>query len=146
MTNLRSTTMDCVFCRIVKGEEPAYVVYEDNDVIAILDKYPINRGHTLVMPKRHYRDITEAPGDELCRVINVTKLIAMAMIKALGTPGVRIIQNNGADAGQVIFHIHFHVIPMTGRMTGRHYLTEEEGREVSMALSRAIKELLNDVG
>ncbi len=135
--------MNCVFCKIIRGEEPAYVVYEDNDVIAILDKYPINRGHTLVMPKRHYRDITEVPSDELCRVINVTKLVTMAVIKALGVSGVRIIQNNGEDAGQVIFHIHFHVIPMTGHMAGRHYLTEEEGREVSMALSRAIKELLN---
>ncbi len=89
--------MDCVFCRIVRGEEPAYVVYEDEHVIAILDKYPISKGHTLIMPKRHYRDITEIPSDELCRVIRVTKAVAMAVIKALNVPGVRIIQNNGAE-------------------------------------------------
>ncbi|WP_054856967.1 HIT family protein [Vulcanisaeta sp. JCM 16159] len=138
--------MDCVFCRIIKGEEPAYVVYEDDYVIAILDKYPISRGHTLVMPKRHYRDITEIPSNELCHVIMVTKAVAMAVIKALNVPGVRIVQNNGAEAGQVIFHIHFHVIPMTGHMIGRHYLTEEEGREVSGLLSRAIKEVLSNMG
>ncbi|ADN50164.1 HIT family protein [Vulcanisaeta distributa] len=137
--------MDCVFCKIVKGEEPAYVVYEDEHVIAILDKYPISKGHTLVMPKRHYRDITEIPSDELCHVIRVTKAVTMAVIKALNVPGVRIIQNNGAEAGQVIFHIHFHVIPMTGRITGRHYLTEEEGREVSELLSKAVKEVLSSM-
>jgi histidine triad (HIT) family protein len=136
--------MDCVFCRIVRSEEPAYVVYEDDHVIAILDKYPISRGHTLVMPKRHYRDITEIPSDELCRVITVTKTVAMAVIKALNVPGVRIIQNNGAEAGQVVFHMHFHVIPMTGHIVGRHYLTEEEGREVSELLSGAIKEILSN--
>ncbi|GAB6947561.1 HIT family protein [Vulcanisaeta sp. JCM 16161] len=138
--------MDCVFCRIVRGEEPAYVVYEDEHVMAILDKYPISRGHTLIMPKRHYRDITEIPSDELCRVIRVTKAVAMAVIKALNVPGVRIVQNNGAEAGQVIFHLHFHVIPMTGRMAGRHYLTEEEGREVSGLLSKAVKEIINNMG
>ncbi len=138
--------MSCVFCRIVRGEEPAYVVYEDEHVIAILDKYPINRGHTLVMPKRHYRDITEIPNEELYHVIRVTKIVATAMIKVLNIPGVRVIQNNGAEAGQVIFHIHFHVIPMQGHVFNRHYLTEEEGREVSTALSKAIKEVLSNEG
>ncbi|WP_243675688.1 HIT domain-containing protein [Vulcanisaeta distributa] len=94
--------MDCVFCRIIKGEEPAYVVYEDDYVIAILDKYPISRGgHTLVMPKRHYRDITEIPSNELCHVIMVTKAVAMAVIKALNAPGVRIVQNNGAEPARL---------------------------------------------
>ncbi|KUO80739.1 MAG: HIT family hydrolase [Vulcanisaeta sp. OSP_8] len=137
--------MDCVFCKIVRGEEPAYIVYEDEYVVAILDKYPINKGHTLVMPKRHYRDITEIPGEELCRVIKITKAITIAVMRALKVPGVRVVQNNGAEAGQVIFHVHFHVIPMTGHISGRHYLTDEEGREVSSALSREIKEVLNDL-
>ncbi|WP_243679033.1 HIT domain-containing protein [Vulcanisaeta distributa] len=98
------------------------------------------------MPKRHYRDITEIPSDELCRVIRVTKAVAMAVIKALNAPGVRIVQNNGAEAGQVIFHLHFHVIPMAGHVVGRHYLTEEEGREVSELLSKAVKEVLSSMG
>jgi histidine triad (HIT) family protein len=137
--------MDCVFCKIVRGEEPAYIVYEDEYVVAILDKYPVNKGHTLVMPKRHYRDITEIPDEELCRVIKITKAITIAVMRALKVPGVRVVQNNGAEAGQVIFHVHFHVIPMTGHISGRHYLTDEEGREVSSALSREIKEVLNDL-
>jgi len=115
--------MDCVFCKIVRGEEPAYIVYEDEYVVAILDKYPVNKGHTLVMPKRHYRDITEIPDEELCRVIKITKAVTIAVMRALKVPGVRVVQNNGAEAGQVIFHIHFHVIPMTGHISGRHYLT-----------------------
>jgi len=137
--------MDCVFCKIVRGEEPAYIVYEDEYVVAILDKYPVNKGHTLVMPKRHYRDITEIPDEELCRVIKITKAVTIAVMRALKVPGVRVVQNNGAEAGQVIFHVHFHVIPMTGHISGRHYLTDEEGREVSSALSREIKEVLNDL-
>ncbi|KUO86459.1 MAG: HIT family protein [Vulcanisaeta sp.] len=137
--------MDCVFCKIVRGEEPAYIVYEDEYVVAILDKYPVNKGHTLVMPKRHYRDITEIPDEELCRVIKITKAVTIAVMRALKVPGVRVVQNNGAEAGQVIFHIHFHVIPMTGHISGRHYLTDEEGREVSSVLSREIKEVLNDL-
>ena len=137
--------MDCVFCKIVRGEEPAYIVYEDEYVVAILDKYPVNKGHTLVMPKRHYRDITEIPDEELCRVIKITKAVTIAVMRALKVPGVRVVQNNGAEAGQVIFHVHFHVIPMTGHISGRHYLTDEEGREVSSALSREIREVLNDL-
>jgi histidine triad (HIT) family protein len=137
--------MDCVFCKIVRGEEPAYIVYEDEYVVAILDKYPVNKGHTLVMPKRHYRDITEIPDEELCRVIKITKAVTIAVMRALKVPGVRVVQNNGAEAGQVIFHIHFHVIPMTGHISGRHYLTDEEGREASSVLSREIKEVLNDL-
>ncbi|PLC68890.1 HIT family hydrolase [Vulcanisaeta sp. EB80] len=137
--------MDCVFCKIVRGEEPAYIVYEDEYVVAILDKYPVNKGHTLVMPKRHYRDITEIPDEELCRVIKITKAVTIAVMRALKVPGVRVVQNNGAEAGQVIFHVHFHVIPMTGHISGRHYLTVEEGREVSSVLSREIKEVLNDL-
>jgi len=138
--------MDCVFCRIVRGEESAYVVYEDDCVMAILDKYPMSRGHTLVMPKRHYRDITEVPSDELCRVIGVVKVVAMAVMRALGVPGVRIMQNNGAAAGQVVFHAHFHVIPMEGRVGGRYCLTDEEGREVSAVLSREVREILGTGG
>lgn len=137
--------MDCVFCKIVRGEEPAYIVYEDEYVVAILDKYPVNKGHTLVMPKRHYRDITEIPDEELCRVIKITKAVTIAVMRALKVPGVRVVQNNGAEAGQVIFHVHFHVIPMTGHISGRHYLTDEEGRDVSSVLSREIKEVLNDL-
>lgn len=135
--------MDCVFCRIVNKEEDAYVVYEDDHVIAILDKYPVSRGHTLVMPKRHYRDLLEIPEDELCRVMKITKLVARAVKEGLKAPGVRIVQNNGSEAGQVIFHIHFHVIPMGEGFVGKHVLMQEEGKEVSHVLSMTINKLLS---
>ncbi|MFP3196783.1 MAG: HIT family protein, partial [Caldivirga sp.] len=102
---------DCVFCRIIDGREPGYVVYEDEETIAILDKYPINKGHILVMPKRHYRDIFEIPPNTLCRVMETVKTIAAAVVKGLNADGVRLIQNNGSSAGQVVFHFHVHVIP-----------------------------------
>jgi len=105
---------DCVFCRIIDGREPGYVVYEDEETIAILDKYPINKGHILVMPKRHYRDIFEIPPNTLCRVMETVKTIATAVVKGLNADGVRLIQNNGPSAGQVVFHFHVHVIPYYG--------------------------------
>lgn len=135
--------MDCVFCKIINKEEDAYVVYEDEYVIAILDKYPVSKGHTLVMPKKHYRDLLEIPEDELCHVINVVKLMAMAVKEGLKAPGVRIVQNNGPEAGQVIFHMHFHVIPMGNDFRGRHVLTPEEGKETLSILSSTVNKLLS---
>lgn len=122
----------CVFCRIIAGKEPGYVVYEDERVVAILDKYPINKGHILVMPRRHYRDIHEIPSDELCRVIETAKVIADAVKRGLGADGVRLIQNNGSSAGQVVFHFHIHVIPYYGHghRSPRTELSREEALEV----------------
>lgn len=134
--------MGCVFCAIIRRQEPGFVVYEDDETIAILDKYPLNKGHVLVMPKEHYENIHMIPDNVLCSVIRTVKLISGAVVKALKAPGVRLIQNNGSAAGQIIFHVHFHVVPMSGeKFLGRHYLTEEEGREVSEAISRVIAEL-----
>ncbi len=125
----------CVFCDIISGSAPGgYVAYEDEDVVAILDKYPpASEGHLLVMPKRHYENIYELPDDVLCKVMEVTKKVAMAVKEALNaTGGVRILQNNGADAGgQVVFHVHFHVIPYYGAYKwSRHELTREEAERV----------------
>jgi histidine triad (HIT) family protein len=137
--------VDCVFCAIISRREPGFVVYEDDLTIAILDKYPLNRGHVLVMPKEHYENIFETPSEVLCGVVNTVKLVSRAVVRAMNAPGVRLIQNNGPAAGQIIFHIHFHVVPMSGeKFLGRHYLTEEEGREVSAAISRAIGELITE--
>ncbi|GGP20866.1 hypothetical protein GCM10007981_10670 [Thermocladium modestius] len=121
----------CVFCDIISGSAPGYVAYEDEDVVAILDKYPASEGHLLVMPKRHYENIYELPDDVLCKVMEVTKKVAMAVKEALNATGVRILQNNGADAGQVVFHVHFHVIPYYGAYKwSRHELTREEAERV----------------
>lgn len=102
---------DCIFCRIVAGDIPATKVYEDDDTLAFMDIGPIVKGHILVIPKQHYDPIDDTPDDVLARIIKVVKRISMAQKKALGAEGCNVIQNNGACAGQLVEHLHFHVIP-----------------------------------
>jgi histidine triad (HIT) family protein len=102
---------DCVFCRIIAGELPCTKVYEDEDVLAFMDIGPIVKGHTLVVPKKHVDPITEIPLDLLQKVMVVVQRIARAQMKALKADGLNVTQANGRAAGQVVPHLHFHVIP-----------------------------------
>lgn len=100
-----------IFEKIVNREIPATIVYEDDDTLAFMDMGPIVKGHTLVIPKNCYNSITETPDDVLAKLIQVAKRIAAAQMQSLGADGVNIMQNNGEAAGQVVPHIHIHVIP-----------------------------------
>ena len=131
----------CVFCRIAKGEAPAYVVYRSETTIAFLDILPLTRGHTLVIPKNHYRDLFEAPDEVLYELIRSVKVVAKALLKALEADGVRIVQNNGSAAGQEIFHLHFHVIPFYwGLKPGRRPLRSSEGERIARLVAATIQE------
>lgn len=103
-------TDDCIFCKIVDGEIPGNIVYEDENVVAFLDANPVSKGHTLVVPKEHVDDIHEAEHMEYMwePIVEVSN----AVKKAFGAEGVNIAQNNGAKAGQEVFHLHFHVTPI----------------------------------
>ena len=105
------TEQDCIFCKIVKGEIPSKKVYEDKDVIAFLDINPANPGHTLVVPKKHAEDITKSNEEDLSKAIHVVKKMTALMKEKLNAIGVNVMQSNGQAAGQIIGHIHFHVIP-----------------------------------
>ena len=100
----------CIFCKIVSGEIPAKVVYEDEHVLAFLDINPRNKGHTLVIPKKHYERFDEMPDDELCNFIKGVKK-TVEVLKKLGFDGYNIVNNNGRVAGQEVDHVHFHIIP-----------------------------------
>ncbi|MBP7274791.1 MAG: HIT family protein [Kiritimatiellae bacterium] len=102
---------DCVFCRIVRGEIPSVKLYEDSEVLAFMDISPIVKGHALVIPKAHYDPLTALPAALLGRVMSAVQRIAAAQTTALQADGVNIFQANGAAAGQVVPHVHFHVIP-----------------------------------
>ena len=102
---------ECIFCKIVAGELPAARVYEDAHSMAFLDINPIAKGHTLVIPREHYDCITDAPQKTLADTIAVVKLVAAVQIECLGADGVNVTQANGEAAGQIIPHLHFHVIP-----------------------------------
>ena len=102
---------DCIFCKICAGELPASKVYEDEHVLAFMDIGPVSKGHTLVIPKEHCNPIAEAPDGALEKAIVVVKKIAGAQLRGLGADGINVTQANGTIAGQVIPHVHFHVIP-----------------------------------
>lgn len=102
---------DCLFCKIVAKEIPSAVVYEDDAVVAFLDIKPVNPGHTLVVPKTHSDGFHDADPETLKKLILVTQKIANAVASAMGTTGFNLEENNGAIAGQVIPHLHFHIVP-----------------------------------
>jgi histidine triad (HIT) family protein len=112
----------CVFCRIAQKEAPASVVYEDEKVVAFLSIQPINVGHTLVVPKKHYENIYEIPEEEVAYLYKIVKNLSHAVQKAVDAEGIRIVQNNGETAGQVIFHLHVHIIPMNKGSQWVHHL------------------------
>jgi histidine triad (HIT) family protein len=105
----------CVFCKIIRKELPASIVYEDVNVIAFLSDHPVNEGHALVVPKKHYVDIYDIPEAEAANLFGITKRLARSVRDAMVPGGIRIVQNNGAAAGQVVFHLHIHIIPLTPR-------------------------------
>lgn len=103
-------TDDCVFCKIINGEIPSHKIYEDADMIAILDANPVSRGHTLVIPKKHVETIHEAEDMEYLHQGLVK--VSNAIQEAFSPEGINIAQNNGEAAGQEVFHLHFHVTPI----------------------------------
>lgn len=102
---------DCIFCKIVAGQIPSTKVYEDAEILAFMDIGPIVKGHTLVIPKQHFDLVTDAPVGVLARVMNVVQKVAAAQLNALKADGVNVFQANGKAAGQVVPHLHFHVVP-----------------------------------
>lgn len=112
----------CIFCKIVQKEAPASIVYEDEKVVAFLSIQPINVGHTLVVPKAHYENIHDIPDEEVSHLYKIVKKLAPAVKKAVEAEGIRIVQNNGEAAGQVIFHLHVHIIPMNKESQWVHRL------------------------
>jgi len=102
---------DCIFCKIAAGALPSAKVYEDEDTLAFMDIGPVVKGHTLVIPKQHYDPITGTPPEVLQKLIVVVQKIAAAQFRGLAADGLNVSQANGKVAGQIIPHIHFHVIP-----------------------------------
>lgn len=102
---------DCLFCKIVARDIPCEKVYEDEDTFAFLDIHPINRGHTLVVPKEHYKNMYEIPAEKFAQVMNTAHLLAPKIKSAVGAHGINIGINNDGPAGQLVFHLHVHIIP-----------------------------------
>ena len=102
---------DCLFCRMVAGQIPVTKIYEDEVVLAFLDIGPISNGHTLVIPKQHFDQLHNCPAELLSQVSCRLSNIARAVSTAMNSDGYNVLCNNGRAAGQVIEHLHFHIIP-----------------------------------
>ena len=134
----------CPFCKIAQGKSPASIVYEDPTVLAFMDLNPSSIGHTLVIPREHWENIYDVPEETLADLITVVKKVCVAAKKAFGAEGVRVIQLNGRAAGQVVMHLHFHVIPASfrdGVRMGHHGRAALERNELD-AIAQKIRENL----
>ncbi len=100
-----------IFTEIIEGERPGFIIFEDEKHVAILDKYPIDTGHSLVIPKKPYEKITDMPKDEVAELFSLVPQIANAILKATGAVAFSIAQNNGKEAKQIVPHVHIHIIP-----------------------------------
>ena len=102
---------DCIFCKIAAGEIPSRKIYEDKDLIAIMDLNPTSKGHSLIIPKEHCTNIYDIDEDIAAKVMKTAKKLATKMTVALNCDGFNLLQNNGETAGQTMFHFHMHLIP-----------------------------------
>jgi len=100
-----------IFTEIIEGKRPGFIIFEDEHHVAILDKYPIDTGHSLVIPKKPYEKITDMPKNEVAELFSLVPQIANAILKATGAVAFSIAQNNGKEAKQIIPHVHVHIIP-----------------------------------
>lgn len=102
---------NCIFCKIAAGEIPSATIYEDDEFRVILDLGPATRGHALILPKKHFKDVTEIDQMTASGILPLAAKIGIAMQESLGCDGFNLVQNNGEAAGQTVLHFHMHVIP-----------------------------------
>lgn len=102
---------NCIFCRIANKEIPGKIIYEDDICVAFLDLSQTTNGHTLVIPKKHFKNFLEVDDDTLAHMIKVTKDIANKIVTKLNANGVNILTNANEVAGQTVMHFHLHIIP-----------------------------------
>lgn len=125
----------CIFCKLANGEIPAATLYEDDEFRVILDLGPATKGHALILPKEHFRNLYEIDEELAGRAFKLAKRMVVKLTEVLGCDGYNIVQNNEEVAGQTVFHFHMHLIP---RYEGddaefgwkTHELTEEERDEI----------------
>lgn len=102
---------NCIFCKLANGDIPTNAIYEDDSFKVILDMSPATKGHALILPKDHYKNLYEMPEDKVAAAFVLAKKLAVTMTDKLGAEGFNIVQNNNEVAGQTVFHFHIHLIP-----------------------------------
>jgi histidine triad (HIT) family protein len=138
MTEQISKDENCIFCKIIKGEIPAKKVYEDEKVLAFLDVNPVSRGHTLIIPKKHFENIFDIEEESLKEIINASKKISIFLKEKLNADGVNLLHASGKDAQQSVFHFHLHVVP---RYKGDNLDTWPKSNYKELNFDELIKEI-----
>ena len=134
---------DCLFCKIIQREIPANIIYEDEYTLAFLDIAPIEEGHLLIIPKAHSVHLLDTPTEQLQHLMQATHKIAPALKKATQAEGLSLLQSTGKAAGQVIDHIHFHLVPRYQdrpiNFKNGSYSTPMRAQELTTAIRQALK-------
>ena len=129
---------NCIFCDMIEGKMPCYMIYHDDDCIVILDKYPIDNGHSLIITKKPYEKLTDMGVDEVAKLFSKIPKIANAIMSATNADAFSIAQNNGKAAKQIVPHVHIHIIPRynaTGTLwTKRKILSDIELDDLSQKI------------
>lgn len=128
---------DCIFCKIIAGDIPCHKIYENADVLAFLDVGPLSDGHTLVIPKSHFPTVDQCPSEILSSIAASMDRIAAAVVAATECDGYNILCNNGRAAGQVVEHVHFHVIP---RKNGDAIFSQWPSKDYAQGQAEAMAE------
>ena len=102
---------NCIFCKLANGDIPTATLYEDDDFRVILDAGPASKGHALILPKEHYKNLYELDDEIAAKALVLAKKMITKLTDVLGCDGYNIVQNNGEVAGQTVFHYHIHLIP-----------------------------------
>ena len=131
-----------VFARIIRGELPAHKVFEDADTLAFMDIMPRCEGHTLVIPKTPARNVLDASPAQLAACLSTVQRIARAQLRAFGAQGVTTLQFNEEAGGQVVFHLHYHVIPRWDGVKLGPHTGQMEKPEVLAASAAKLKAAL----
>ena len=109
---------ECIFCKIIDGSIPSAKIYEDEHVYAFMDIMPLTKGHALVIPKNHKENVYDLSEEEASNLFKVVPKIASALKETFGPVGMNLLNNNGAPAGQSVFHFHLHFIPRYDQTDG----------------------------
>jgi len=133
-----------IFAKILRGELPSYKVYEDEKAVAFLDIMPRAPGHTLVLPKASARNLLDVSPDDLAHIMKVAQKIARASMQAFGAQGVTVQQFNEGAGGQVVFHLHVHVIPRQDGVPMKPPASQKEKPEVLAANAAKLAAALKD--
>lgn len=131
--------MACIFCDIVEGKRDGHIIYEDENHLVFLDKYPIDEGHTLVIPKKHYERITDMAPEDVGKIFTLVPKIAKAVLLGAGADAFSLAQNNGKAAKQIIPHVHIHIIPRYNNKGTEWTKRQIPADDVLAELARKIK-------